>query len=427
MLCLYRCAEISEPFRGGQLIRPAIHAHVPSWKNFQNPARNYQYVLAEGSDAELDLADLDPACSAISARVPDKAAFRDWLAQPIGAGLGALRARCEADGIPTQDLVAADLRARAFRRILRTHEVSQMLWGRRRLSTAMQLLQTDPLLTVGDLAVGVRQAAQDWMDEHGVDRSDFDLTTPLWAVVRRICETLLGRAAYGESDPSDDFNRANETPIAGNWTSSPGAWGDVNLNTNAIRPSATALDCAAFWGAASFSRNHFSQGTIAAFTADAWVGVHTRHNATDGDCYQGVAINDASDALRIYRVDDTGSLSFVQLGSDVVETAAVSDVIRLESDGTTHRFKRNDVEKLSQTDATYNTDGTHVRVGVGFFSNGAVTNAQLDDWQGGDLTASPQPMKGTPLSAKMVELLHQGGRGFSSHLNGTGWWCEGLA
>jgi hypothetical protein len=432
MLCLYRCAEISEPFRGGVLRRPAIHSHVPSWSNFQSPARDCQYVLAEGSDAELNLADLDPACNALSPRVADKAAFRDWLTQPIGGALATLRARCEADGIPTQDLTAADLRGKALRRILRTIEAAQVLWGLRKapaVATAIELLRADPLSTIGDLPLDVRQKAQAWFDSRSIDVSDFDLTTLLWVVVRRICDVLATQTQYGETDPSDDFNRANEDPIASPWEPGPGAWFDVSIISNVVRQSAgsTSLSCGRY--STSFGLEHFSQAQIATLSANCRVGVTSRMRTdADGDCYAFVAHNEASDVLRLNRVDDTGTLSFVPLGSDVAELAVATDTLRIESSGTTHTTKRNGTQKHQQTDATYNTAGTHLRVGLVCDNDAGETGAELDNWQGGDLTASPSLPKQDRASTLLVQrLTNENVRGFSTHLTGAGWWREAWA
>lgn len=390
MLRLYRCSEVTEPYRSGVLIRPAIHRHVKVWTNFQNPARHYQHVLAEGTDAQLDQADLDPACHALSPRVADREAFGDWLAKPVGGTLSALKARCEQDGIPAQDLAAGDTNGKALRRILRTHEVSQSLWGLRKtpaFAAAIELLKADQSLKLAELPPNVMRRARTWFAHRDIDVSDLDETTPVWVLVRRVCDVLVTQTKYGNIDPTDTFTRANETPLgAPDWESGPGAWGDLNLNTNAVRLAASSIDSAARY-TTNFSLNHFSEVTISAFTAVSVVGSNTRMRTdADGDGYRVYVVSDPETGMQ--RVDDTGTLAFVALGGTGLTLAAINDVIRMESNGTSHTAKLNgSVLHGPQTDATYNTGGTHVRVGFSLFDFNTAS-AEITAWQGGDLVAA---------------------------------------
>jgi len=234
---------------------------------------------------------------------------------------------------------------------------------------------------------------------------------------------LVTQTSYGETDPSDSFAGGDESPITTNWTSGQGAWGDINKLSNEPRAAAAATEAAARYDLATFSLDHFSAITIGNFV-DGTVAALTRMRAdADGDCYSWESFNDngAPGALALFRFDDTGTLGPFQLGSDVVELAATDDVLRLESSGTTHTGKRNGTQKIQQTDATYNTAGTHISLGFRCWAPSTTGDARIKAWEGADL-APPVKIPYMRAGKGLELLLGVSGRGFSTHLKGQGWW-----
>jgi hypothetical protein len=293
-----------------------------------------------------------------------------------------------------------------LRRILRTIEAAQVLWGLRKapaFATAIELLKADPLLTLAELPLDVRQRAQAWFDARGIDVSDLNGTTPVWVVVRRVCDVLVTQSSYGETDPTDDFTRADESPLSGggNWGSGTGAWGDLKITSNQATTVTPAVESAARWEANDFSLDHFSEATIGNFV-DGLIAATTRMRTdADGDCYSWEA-DVGTSALALFRFDDSAGLTPVQLGSDVSELAATDDVMRLESSGTTHTGKRNGTQKIQQTDATYNAGGTHIRLGIRVFCPSTNGDAKIKFWQGADLVPPAPTITLQPQSKAVV-------------------------
>lgn len=61
--------------------------------------------------------------------------------------------------------------------------------------------------TVGNVPTARRNTIMAVIDKYGVDRSDFNLSTPLWRVVQRVAATLLARDGNGAAidTSSPDF------------------------------------------------------------------------------------------------------------------------------------------------------------------------------------------------------------------------------
>ena len=132
----------------------------------------------------------------------------------------------------------------------------------------------------------------------------------------------------------------------------------------------------------TISGAQFSQATVSTFAATNGQALVTTRMAsdTDGDCYLWYAY-DGWNAIRLYRADDTGTIAFTQLGANFTPTAVAGDILRLESDGSTHTCKKNGVSQGTRTDATYATGQPGLAVGWAV----AETDSEMDDWSGGDL------------------------------------------
>lgn len=174
---------------------------------------------------------------------------------------------------------------------------------------------------------------------------------------------------------------ANESPISegGTWTSGPGAYIDINTSGgNAAASSAVGGWCAARY-AAGANADQWSEIVVTA-VASTELGAMVRMQA-GGTCGGYLALLDPTVAtIRVYRVDDAGTLSFNLLGS-ALSTAfpAVNDRYRLEARGSTLYIWHNFRLIGTRTDTTYTS-------GAPGFAINASTSGAITDWNGGSLT-----------------------------------------
>ena len=165
---------------------------------------------------------------------------------------------------------------------------------------------------------------------------------------------------------TDNFNRANETPLAGNWTCQPAA--GVNLSTNHLTGATDIAWQGAFWNANSFNNDQWSQGTVG--TIYHLQGVTVRASASTNSFYMFGSYS--STHYRLYKVT---AGTAVQLGSDYGAPVA-NDVIKLSVTGTVLTPYINGTPQSTVSDATFASGSA----GVMLFD----TSANLDDWSGGD-------------------------------------------
>jgi len=82
-----------------------------------------------------------------------------------------------------------------------------------------------------------------------------------------------------------------------------------------------------------------------------WPGVMTRmQGSTNGSGYLAIAYGGT---VRLYRVDDTGTLGWNELASANVDVSVAPRRLRLESQGSTHRVIFNGVLQITYTDTVY--------------------------------------------------------------------------
>lgn len=207
------------------------------------------------------------------------------------------------------------------------------------------------------------------------------------------------------SAASDDFNRANETPLASPWSQAGTTGPTVNLTSNVIVASANGDQ---FWkyAGAAVTASQYSQTTKPTGT-DPDEGPACRITGTDVTGYFAEMAGGA------------GILKHVAASASVVQaytyTVADGDTIRLEVEGSTLRMYQNGVVKSpAGTDTSIAGPGD---VGVFFFESGT----QQDNWSGGDLVAvtpdlpaiqsrQPMPMFTVPDQDRIMRMR---GRGFA--------------
>ena len=171
---------------------------------------------------------------------------------------------------------------------------------------------------------------------------------------------------------SDSFNRADANPLDGSWTNGPGALVNMKLASNAVTAATGSTDSGAFSTHVLWPDDQYSEITVgSAGTGDG--GPMTRVDA-NGNGYMANA-NGGSITLFLITGNGTNFGNLTSAAGSVTGT----DVFRLESEGTTHRIKKNGSTVLTHTDATFGSGS------AGMFNfDGSMT---FDSWAGGDFTA----------------------------------------
>lgn len=177
-------------------------------------------------------------------------------------------------------------------------------------------------------------------------------------------------AGGGGASYSDNFNRANESPISSPWVS-PGPWHEaMSIDNSKAKATQSSSDSGAYYNA-SLSANQYSQAVF-----------------DETYCYnKGVAVRMSSSVMEGYVAIATGTTSvslekFVndawvgQIGSTSSVDFTGGKIIRIEAEGTTVRVKVDGSTVISVTDTS---------ISSGFSGIWAKGGHTIDDWAGGDL------------------------------------------
>lgn len=177
-------------------------------------------------------------------------------------------------------------------------------------------------------------------------------------------------AAAGGSSAADNFNRANETPLAAPWTKVIGA-SSFNLATNRVTWG-TEEDHVYYYAGSTSTADQYAEARIVDATGE--IGPATRVNSTGPDAYV------ISSSLLYKIVGGT----WTSVGDFNFALVNVSDVLRLESEGSTHRGYNNGVAGSNPSF----TDTSIAAAGNGAGMEGFTLGSGLDDWAGGDLAVA---------------------------------------
>lgn len=192
---------------------------------------------------------------------------------------------------------------------------------------------------------------------------------------------LCGQAIFDEAavggGVTDNFNRANETPVASPWITIPTSITDIRLNTNALNKGATN-DAFAYYNGAASSPNQYSQFL---YLSDS--------SGTD-DWGPAVRISGTTSVRSGYWMDQRGfgANKYVADVFTVVEaltfTTATGSTFRTEVSGSTITCKKNGAEVTGSPST--DTSLTTGQPGVFLFEAGI----SVDNFDGGDLVG-PSP------------------------------------
>lgn len=188
---------------------------------------------------------------------------------------------------------------------------------------------------------------------------------------------------------TDIFNRANQSPIAGNWFSVPpvgSITGVVQISSMAATEGGSTNFALAYWNANAFPNDQYSEMSFSAFGSNSFDGPAVR-STSGGNCYSAV-YNNASTDLFIVKIA-AGVAS--TLAGPVSVTFHLGDKLRLEVIGTSLNAKISGVSQLSTTDSSFVSGAA----GIFFSGNGTVAGSS-QYWAGGDFSL------GTPKSTFFI-------------------------
>lgn len=182
-------------------------------------------------------------------------------------------------------------------------------------------------------------------------------------------------------DPFDDFNRANETPLAGNWTKVTSEPTNFNLSANTVVDDAGNNDTGYYWNPDTPNDDQFSECLLVATTGGIGLGggVGTRASTSARTYYRVVCTDGAGNDTQLGKVV---AGTFTQLAVANASTGWVGQRVRIESHGTSHRVlqpSQNNTQIIAPTSDSAIASGRWALL----FSGGGGANCTLDDWRGG--------------------------------------------
>lgn len=180
---------------------------------------------------------------------------------------------------------------------------------------------------------------------------------------------------------SDDFNRANETPLAAPWTD---VVGQVNLVSNAVTSAIDDNNRGMYYSGPAWPDDQWSKAKL---YVDSTGGVRMGpalyvRLAAGVDCYRFSTDHAASNNCNVSRFvasSRTTIVDFTQAWNDGDEW-----MLQVEGPATAARVRvfLNGVQKSDDTDNSSIASGSP---GIGISGSATITSWSLDDWSGGDL------------------------------------------
>lgn len=186
---------------------------------------------------------------------------------------------------------------------------------------------------------------------------------------------------------SDSFDRANENPLAGNWTVGTGSGETAfNLNGNIVVPNNLVSDASAWWSGATWGNDQSSQAKLTVngtAGSGAGVGLTLRHIATASTktFYRFVVDHAASNNVNISR-QITGSST--SLATFTVASWADGDTWQFTAVGPAAATVLTVYRNGGQV-GTF-TDNSSIASGLpGLAYSSTETSASINDWVGTDV------------------------------------------
>jgi hypothetical protein len=207
---------------------------------------------------------------------------------------------------------------------------------------------------------------------------------PYWVWGQALPFPGPGAKTYAGALATDNFNRANASPIGAPWTTVTNM-SAMAITSNTAVPSAYGSDCAAYNTSATWPANQYAQVTIATTIPDGGPGQGHGPVVRASTSAQTMYILGVSTGRGRYTVAKFNAGSYSTLVADAVQAWAISDVVRLEVTGSgpvTLKVFRNGTQVGSNI-----TDSSSVittgNAGIGYTST--TTSGSVDNFEGGSL------------------------------------------
>jgi hypothetical protein len=174
---------------------------------------------------------------------------------------------------------------------------------------------------------------------------------------------------------TDNFNRADETPLAGDYEGLNGVLNlvgnDVNAGTLSVVNSSRVKE-----SVRNFDDDQYAQVTLTSVGSFDEAGPHVRMQS-DGDGYAGVVENQ-NVRYKIVRIDAN---AFTTLQNSTGVTPAANDDVYLEISGSSLDLQINGTSRATTTDSTY----TGGNPGFSYLYNNDGVSTIIDDFEADDL------------------------------------------
>jgi hypothetical protein len=175
---------------------------------------------------------------------------------------------------------------------------------------------------------------------------------------------------------TDNFNRAFQYPLAGNWTTSPG-FGALTGYNNAVCTQ-TTIWSSTYWNADTFGNDQYS---LCLVLKPEWCGPAVRiASAGTGNGYYIFAGATPPNGVCVFKVVDGVN---TQLGSEISRTNADNEIWKLSVSGTTLTPNVGGSDLSTRTDSSLASGSAGMMIYSTYGSG-----VYLDDWEGGDMPAS---------------------------------------
>lgn len=180
---------------------------------------------------------------------------------------------------------------------------------------------------------------------------------------------------------SDNFNRANETPLSGSgsWTSVTGSPGTFDLVSNAATPHSFTPDAEMYYSAIGWPDDQFSRAKISV------TGV------VGGGSGMGLIIRASTSARTLYRlIMDHAGANNVDVAKLVAGAyTSIARFTQVWSDGDTWEFRATgSILQVFLNNVQVGTDQIDAGItsgSAGIAYSSSESAGLIDDWQGGDL------------------------------------------
>jgi hypothetical protein len=195
---------------------------------------------------------------------------------------------------------------------------------------------------------------------------------------------------------SDSFNRADETPIGGNWTLDQANVANLSGNVQVWVFASGASDVTnARWNALTWPNDQWSQATQVALGGSGNNGVAVRIQTSGRGAYHFAPRTAGNGGYLLERLNTDTSKTTVASNAGIGGVAG--DVVYMQVIGSSFDCRQNGVSRMTGTDSTFASGAAGLS---GFVSSDGY---QTDDWSGGDFVEDPPGLQDDSVLAGHVQ------------------------